>query len=31
MALLNLLRPSPLEGIAKVLIKGEMMNIQDAF
>lgn len=28
---LNLLRPSPLQGIAKVLIKGEMMNIQDVF
>lgn len=31
MALLNLLQPSPSEGIAKVLIKGEMMNIQDVF
>lgn len=31
MALLNLLQPSPLEGIAKVLIKGEMMNMQDVF
>jgi hypothetical protein len=31
MALLNLLQPLPLERIAKVLIKGEMMNIQDAF
>lgn len=28
---LDLLRPSPLQGIAKVLIKGEMMNIQDVF
>lgn len=31
MALLNLLQPSPLEGIAKVLIKGEVMNMQDIF
>ena len=31
MALLNLLRPPPLEGLAKVLIKREMMNIQDVF
>lgn len=31
MALLDLLQPSPLQGIAKVLIKGEMMNIQDVF
>lgn len=28
---LDLLQPSPLRGIAKVLIKGEMMNIQDVF